>query len=96
MTIVGRVLSDLLLAFFLLLVFRLVMEYVFIFAKSYRPHGFVLVPLEIAYSVTDPPLKLLRRIVPPLRLGSSGVSIDLAFLVLFIGLGILRSLVAQL
>ncbi|MGI8699550.1 MAG: YggT family protein [Mycobacteriales bacterium] len=96
MTIVGRILSDVLLAFFLLLVFRLVMEYVFLFAKSYRPHGLVLVLLEIAYTVTDPPLKLLRRFIPPLRLGSSGVSIDLAFLVLFLGLGILRSLAAQL
>lgn len=96
MTIVGRILSDLLLVFFLLLVFRLVMEYVLMFAKSYRPHGLVLVLLEIAYTVTDPPLKLLRRVIPPLRLGSSGVSIDLAFLVLFLGLGILRSLVAQL
>lgn len=96
MTIVGRILSDLLLAFFLLLVFRLVMEYVFLFAKSYRPRGPVLVLLEIAYTVTDPPLKLLRRFIPPLRLGGSGVSIDLAFLVLFLGLGILRSLAAQL
>ncbi len=96
MTVVGRVLSDVLLVFFLLLIFRLVMEYVFLFARSYRPRGVVLVLLEAAYTVTDPPLKLLRRIIPPLRLGSSGMSIDLAFLVLFILLGILRSLVAQL
>lgn len=96
MTVVGRVLSDVLLVFFLLLVFRLVMEYVFLFARSYRPRGIVLVLLEAAYTVTDPPLKLLRRFIPPLRLGSSGMSIDLAFLVLFIALGILRSLVAQL
>ena len=96
MTVVGRVLSDVLLVFFLLLIFRLVMEYVFLFARSYRPRGVVLVLLEAAYTVTDPPLKLLRRFIPPLRLGSSGMSIDLAFLVLFIVLGILRSLVAQL
>jgi YggT family protein len=96
LSVVGRVLSDLLLVFFLLLVFRLVMEYVFLFAKSYRPRGVVLVLLEFAYTVTDPPLKLLRRVIPPLRLGGSGVSIDLAFLVLFLAVGILRSLVAQL
>lgn len=96
MTVVGRVLSDVLLVFFLLLVFRLVMEYVFLFARSYRPRGVVLALLEAAYTVTDPPLKLLRRVIPPLRLGSSGISIDLAFLVLFLVLGILRSLVAQL
>ena len=39
--------------------------------------------------MTDPPLKLLRRFLPPLRIG--GVSLDLAFLVLFIIVTILRT-----
>lgn len=71
-----------LLAFLLLLVARLVMEYVFLFARSYEPKGAVVVVLEVIYSITDPPLKLLRRFIPPLRLG--GVSLDLSFLVLFV------------
>jgi YggT family protein len=40
------------------------------------------VALEVLYSCTDPPLKFLRRFIPPLRLG--GVSLDLSFLVLFV------------
>ncbi len=84
----------LLLAFLFLLIARLVMEYVFLFARSYEPKGAVVVVLEVIYSITDPPLKFLRRFIPPLRLG--GVSLDLSFLVLFvivtIGLQVVGSL----
>lgn len=65
-----------------LLFVRLIMEYVMMFARSYRPTGAVAVAFELAYSATDPPLKALRRLIPPLRLGQ--VSVDLSFIVLFI------------
>jgi YggT family protein len=82
-----------LLVFLLLLLFRLVMEYVFLLARSYRPAGPVAAVLELAYSVTDPPLKALRRVLPPLRLGS--ISLDLGFIVLFIVVRILMGVVGQ-
>jgi len=85
---VASIIATVLLVFMLLLLFRLVMEYVFLLARSYRPAGPVAVVLELAYSVTDPPLKVLRRFIPPLRLGS--ISLDLSFLVLFLGVTILR------
>ena len=78
-------------AFRILLLFRLIMEYVFLLARSFRPTGIVAIALELAYTVTDPPLKALRRVLPPLRIG--GVSLDLAFLVLFILVTILRGVV---
>jgi len=90
----AQVLSFLLLVFLLLLIFRLVMEYVFMFARSYRPAGPVAIALELCYSATDPPLKALRRVLPPLRIGS--VSLDLGFLVLFSGVLILMRVVGQL
>jgi YggT family protein len=78
-----------LLLFFILLIARLVFEYVMMFARSWRPSGVVAVGLEVVYSVTDPPLKALRRLIPPLRLGS--FSIDLGFMVLlFVVLILLR------
>lgn len=80
--------------FLLLLIFRLVMEYVFMFARSYRPTGLVAVILELAFTVSDPPLKALRRVIPPLRLGRA--SIDLSFLVLFIVVQILIGVVGGL
>ena len=81
-SVVGNVIYTVAWIFFVLLITRLVFEYVFMFARDYTPTGFVLVIVEAVYTVTDPPLKLLRRFIPPLRLG--GVSIDLSFLVLII------------
>ena len=69
-----------LLVFFILLLARLVFDYVMIFARSWRPSGVAAVGLEVVYSATDPPLKALRRVIPPLRLGN--FSIDLGFMVL--------------
>jgi YggT family protein len=67
--------------FLVLLLIRLVFEYVFMFARDYTPSGVVLVLVESVYTVTDPPLKLLRRFIPPLRIGQ--VAIDLSFMALF-------------
>ena len=94
MTIVGQTLYTVLLVFLLLLIFRVVMEYVFMFARSYRPAGIVAMGLELCYSVTDPPLRALRKILPPLRIGQ--VSIDLGFIVLFLVVTILMPIVRGL
>ena len=91
MRVVADVVYFALLVFLLLLIFRLIMEYVFLLARSFRPSGVVAVLLELAYSVTDPPLKALRRVLPPLRIGQ--FSLDLGFLVLFIVVRILMSVV---
>ncbi|MGH3320211.1 MAG: YggT family protein [Streptosporangiaceae bacterium] len=93
MSIVGAVLSYILYFFLLLLVARLVFEYVQMFARSWRPRGVILVLAEATYTITDPPLKLLRRFIPPLRLGS--VAIDLSFIVLFIVVWILIQVVGS-
>ena len=81
-SVVGNIVYTVAWIFFVLLITRLVFEYVFMFAREYTPTGVVLVVVEAVYTVTDPPLKLLRRFIPPLRLG--GVAIDLSFLVLII------------
>ena len=91
MSVVADVVYFALLVFLLLLIFRLIMEYVFLLARSYRPTGLVAAALELAYSVTDPPLKALRRVIPPLRIGQ--VSLDLGFLVLFFIVNILMGVV---
>ena len=91
--IVAAVLHTLLTVFLILLVLRLVFEYVFLLARSFRPTGAVAMLLELIYTMTDPPLKLLRRVLPPLRIG--GVAIDLAFLVLLLVVFILRNVTAN-
>lgn len=94
MSLVATIVFDALLVFLVLLLFRLIMEYVFMFARSYRPAGPVAVALEVCYTVTDPPLKALRRVIPPLRVGR--VSIDLSFIVLFFVVQILMRVVGEL
>ncbi|HEU4912913.1 MAG TPA: YggT family protein [Actinomycetes bacterium] len=79
---VGQVLILVLWIFFILLIGRLVLDYVQMFARSWRPRGPMLVVAEAIYTVTDPPLRALRKVIPPLRLGS--ISLDLSFLVLVV------------
>jgi YggT family protein len=81
-TIVVAVLTVVLYLFLLFLIGRLVLEYVQRFARSWRPTGVVLVLAEATYSVTDPPLRLLKRFIPDVRLGN--VAFDLSFTVLFL------------
>ncbi len=81
-------------AYWVILIFRLIMEMVFQFARSYEPHGVMLVAVESAYTVTDPPLRFLRRHIPPLRIG--GIALDLAFLLLLIIMSLLLRLVGSL
>jgi YggT family protein len=82
MSLFWNLVYDLLQIFFFLLIARLVLDYVQMFARSWRPTGVVLVLAEIIYSITDPPLKALRRVIPPLRIG--GIALDLSFLVVIV------------
>ena len=93
MTVVLELAYFVLLLFFILLIARLVFDYVMMFARSWRPSGVAAVGLEVVYSVTDPPLKALRRVIPPLRLGN--FSIDLGFMVLLFAVYLLMSFVGQ-
>ena len=81
MGVVRSLLHLVVLAFFVFLLGRLVLDWIQTLARSWRPHGVVLVLAEAVYTVTDPPLKALRRAIPPLRIGA--FQIDLAFFLLF-------------
>ena len=94
MTFVLGLLQLVVLAFILVLLVRLVLDWVQYFARDWRPRGVALVVAEITYSVTDPPLRALRRVIPPLTLGS--IRLDLAFLVLMRGCAFLLSLLGWL
>jgi len=73
---------------YLMVVFgRLILDWIRVFARDWRPRGVMLVVAEAVYTLTDPPLNALRKVIPPLRLG--GASIDLGFLVLVLALYLL-------
>jgi YggT family protein len=77
-----------LLVFYLLIIARLIVETTRSFARSWRPVGAAAIGLEVVFVVTDPPMKALRRVIPPLRLG--GITLDVSVWVLLIIVWILR------
>jgi YggT family protein len=76
--------------FFLLLVARLFIDLALSFNRGWRPKGLMLPIVEIVMTVTDPPLKFLRRFIPPIRLGA--ISFDLAWTLLVFAIFFLQSL----
>lgn len=93
MAVVGTVIDTVLLLALLFLIARIVLDWVQMLARSWRPSGFVLVLCEVIYSVTDPPLRAIRSVLPPIRIGM--VALDLSPLVLFVIIFILRSVNAM-
>ncbi|GAB2668056.1 YggT family protein [Saccharopolyspora gloriosae] len=80
--------------FWLLLTARIVIELVRVFARDWRPAGGVAIALESIYTVTDPPIRLLRRVIPTVRIG--GVGLDLSIMVLLLVVFILMQLLLKL
>jgi YggT family protein len=70
MGLIALVLYWLLQVYFFALIGRFVVDLVLSMNRGWRPKGIVVVIVESIYTVTDPPLKLVRRIIPPLRLGA--------------------------
>jgi YggT family protein len=68
--------------YLVVLVIRLVLDWIQVFARDWKPRGPVLVVAVGVYALTDPPLRQLRRVLPPIRLGA--VAFDLAFTALFL------------
>ena len=66
----------------IMLITRLVLEWIRAYAREYRPSGLVLVLFEVVYTLTDPPVLALRRLIPPLRVGA--VALDLSLMLLLV------------
>ncbi|MEO6533173.1 MAG: YggT family protein [Pseudolysinimonas sp.] len=60
-----------LVAFFLVMWVRLVFDWGRVLQPNWRPHGSALVLAEAAYWITDPPIRVVRRIIPPIRVGGA-------------------------
>jgi len=92
--VVIRVLLFVLNLFFAALICRLVLDWIQVLAREWRPRGPLLFFAEGVYTVTDPPLKFLRRLIPPLSVGS--VRLDMGFLVLILAVSMTTSLLRGL
>ncbi|SNY51142.1 YggT family protein [Paractinoplanes atraurantiacus] len=93
LSVVFQILYLLVYIFFLVLLARFVLGAVLQYGRRWQPSRGASAALETVWSVTDPPLKALRRVIPPLRIGN--VSLDLASIVLLVILFVLMRFVLQ-
>ena len=91
---IGLLLTTLCWIAILLLLSRFVIDWVQFFARSWRPSGFVAVLCEGIFTVTDPPLRSIRRVIPPIRLGNA--MLDLSPMVLLLALYILIYIISAI
>lgn len=91
MEAIGWTLYSVLFLFIGLLWIRFIVDWVQVFARQWEPRGALLVALEGVYSTTDPPIVALRRVIPPLRIGS--VALDLSFLLVMVAAWLLLNVV---
>ncbi|MGV3561932.1 MAG: YggT family protein [Nocardioides sp.] len=82
MYVVGSIIHVILFVFIALMWVRFIVDWVMVFARQWQPSGPLLVVLEVVYSITDPPIKALRKVIPPLRLGN--FALDLSFLLVLV------------
>ncbi|WP_423923993.1 YggT family protein [Frigoribacterium sp. 2-23] len=83
-----------LLLFFLLMWARFILDLAQSFSRGWRPRGAVLVLAEVTYTVTDPPIRTVRRVLPPVRLGS--VALDFGWSIVMLAVVILMSIASAL
>jgi YggT family protein len=91
---IGTILVVFLQIFLFALLGRLILDYIRMFARNWRPSGVALYFVEAVYSITDKPMGFIRRFIPPLRIGA--VSLDLSFIVLFFAIQLLIPIVGSL
>ncbi len=91
---IGSLLADILQLFLFALLGRLILDYVRMFARNWKPSGISLYLVEAVYAITDQPMRFVGRFIPPLRLGA--VSLDMSFIVLFFGVQLLMGFVRGL
>ena len=92
MAYIGAILYALVGLYMLAVIIRIIIEMVQAFSKRFDPPSWFMVAAEPMFVITDPPVKALRRLIPPLRLGG-GVGLDVSVIVLFFGLAIVQSII---
>ncbi len=75
---------ELLRIFHWIIIARLIIDYIRMFARNWRPKSGLIALFEVIYAITDPPMKFVGRYIPPLKIG--GVALDLSFIVILLAI----------
>lgn len=77
-----------------LLLARFVVDLIRSVNPRFRPGGITLVLLETVLTLTDPPVKLARRVIKPIRVGS--IALDFSWTVVLLAVTLLQGLVQRI
>lgn len=94
MQLVAGVLYLAVFLYMLLLLARLVIDWIRGYARDFRPTGLVLVLFEVVFTLTDPPVMFLRRLIPPFRLGP--VAFDISLMLLLVACWVLMAVLSAI
>ena len=92
--LIASIVNTLLLLYVLVLFARMILDIIPMVNRGWRPKGAGLIAAEVVYTITDPPLRLLRRFIRPVRMGP--VSIDLSFTIVILLCFVLMSITGAL
>jgi YggT family protein len=90
----ASILIQILALFRLALFARIIIDYIRMFARNWRPNAFLLAIFEFIYSITDKPMRFVQRFIPPLRIG--GVALDLSFIVVLLAINYAQLVISKL
>ena len=90
----ASILIQILALFKLALFARIIIDYIRMFARNWRPNAFLLAIFEFIYSITDKPMRFVQRFIPPLRIG--GVALDLSFIVVLLAINYAQLVISKL
>lgn len=76
--------------FIYLLWARFIIDWIRILKPGFRPRGVLLVIVEVVYSITDPPIRMFRKILPPIRFGQ--IALDLGWILTLVSCWILLAI----
>ncbi|QIM16395.1 YggT family protein [Leucobacter insecticola] len=88
---IGTIVSVVLRIYVFVLWARFVLDWVMVLNRNFRPRGIIAVLVDFVYTVTDPPIRMFRRILPPIRLGQ--ISLDLGWMLTLISCWILLAII---
>lgn len=72
---------------------RFILDWVRVLNPRFRPKGIGLVLVEFVYTLTDPPINAIRKVLPPIRLGQ--IALDLGWMVTMFGCYMLLMLIPR-
>lgn len=91
MSFVALVLYWALQIYFYVLIGRLFLDLLITVNPNFRPKGLLLPVAEIVMTLTDPPLRFVRRFIKPVRMGA--IALDFGWTLLVLGVVFAQNIV---